>query len=89
MHIPNLKPVLIGVAGTIITLIVVTRLLPGAAARAGLIPQPLAAQQSGWWEPFGLRALPFLPENAFVRYQSGAQVVKSSSSSDVFDEVYN
>ena len=57
MNIPNWKPLAIGVAGTLATLYVISRLLPGAAARVGLLPRPISAQQISWPEPFGLKPL--------------------------------
>lgn len=57
MNIPNWKPLAIGVAGTLATMYVISRLLPGAAVRVGLLPRPLAAAQIGWPEPFGLKPL--------------------------------
>ncbi|MEK7383969.1 MAG: hypothetical protein AAB262_11890 [Elusimicrobiota bacterium] len=70
MHIPNIKPVLIGVAATMLTLYAISRLLPGAAARVGLMPRPISAQQIGWYEPFGLKPLSALTSGTKAQAQT-------------------
>ena len=58
MNIPRWKPLAIGVVGTLATLYVISRLLPGAAQRVGLQPRPLTlGQWTDWYEPFGGRKL--------------------------------
>ena len=84
MHIPNIKPVLIGVAATMLTLYAISRLLPGAAARAGLIPRPLNAAQANFYEPFGLRPLSDLWNGGAAK----TQPVSRSSGGSIWDSAY-
>lgn len=59
----NLKPqhLLIGLIVTFVMLWMLSRLFPGAAARAGMIPRPLfPGYQNIWPEPIGL-----MPLNAY------------------------
>lgn len=86
MHIPNIKPVLIGVAATLGTLYLATRFLPGAAARAGLIPRPWNATQANFYEPFGLRPLSDLWKGQGQAAKT--QTVSSSSGGSIWDGAY-
>jgi hypothetical protein len=54
MH-PHIKTAAITVGTVLLCTYVVSRFLPGLAARAGLVPRPaFPASQNGWAEPFGL-----------------------------------
>lgn len=81
LGLPNWKPLAIGVAGTLATLYVISRLLPGAAARVGLLPHPISAMQISWPEPFGLKRLSSFLSNSGAK----AQTVSTGGS---WDNVY-
>jgi|GEM_PF-5446467 len=59
MHISSTaKNIAWGVGGTMLSLWLLTRLLPGAAARLGLFSYPLFGDsQRDLYEPFGLRSI--------------------------------
>lgn len=84
MHIPHIKPVLIGVAGTALTLYIISRLLPGVAVRVGLLPRPVHAAQIGWYEPFGLKPLSALVGGGTTSNGGRVQQVRTSEWSNVY-----
>ena len=86
MHIPNWKPLAIGVAGTALTLFFLTRFLPGGAARLGLAPSPLFGDaQKRLIEPFGYRPLSSLWN---AQQTAAAQAIPKPSTSE-WSQVYN